>query len=97
MPGLNARAVAGVLCVLAAFCGFLVFTASSSPAHGILISTRDLPRRTSSNSVPVPRCSAVAAANPVYPDAIETALCKGTGGGHAKRDVGSMGPIRHPP
>jgi Flp pilus assembly protein CpaB len=41
---LNARLVAGVLCVLAAFSGFLVFAVSSSPhTHGVIVSVRDLP------------------------------------------------------
>ena len=44
---LNARAVAGVVCVLAAFGGFLYFTIASSPrTHGIVISVRDLPTGT---------------------------------------------------
>ena len=41
---LNARVLAGVVCVLAAFSGFLVFAASSSPrTHGVVVSVRDLP------------------------------------------------------
>src|SRR5215470_14110680 len=41
---LNTRLVAGVACVLAAFSGFLVFAASSSPrTHGIVVAVRDLP------------------------------------------------------
>lgn len=41
---LNARLVAGVVCALAAFSGFLVFAASSSPrTHGVVVSVRDLP------------------------------------------------------
>src|SRR2546421_12350771 len=41
---LNARLVAGIVCVLAAFSGFLVFAASSSPrTHGVVVSVRDLP------------------------------------------------------
>ena len=41
---LNARVIAGVLCVLAAFCGFLVFAVSSSPrTHGVVVSVRDMP------------------------------------------------------
>src|SRR2546421_11479054 len=44
---LNARVVAGVVCVLAAFSGFLVFAASSSPrTHGVVVSVRDLPTGT---------------------------------------------------
>jgi Flp pilus assembly protein CpaB len=43
---LNARVLAGVVCVLAAFSGFLVFAASSSPrTHGVVVSVRDLPTR----------------------------------------------------
>ncbi len=41
---LNARVVAGVVCVLAAFSGFLFFAVASSPrTHGVVISIRDLP------------------------------------------------------
>jgi Flp pilus assembly protein CpaB len=41
---LNARLLAGVVCVLAAFSGFLVFAASSSPrTHGMVVSIRALP------------------------------------------------------
>src|SRR5438270_12532930 len=44
---LNARVLAGVVCVLAAFSGFLVFAASSSPrTHGVVVSVRDLPAGT---------------------------------------------------
>src|SRR5438093_13707467 len=44
---LNARLVAGVVCVLAAFSGFLVFAASSSPrTHGVVVAVRDLPTGT---------------------------------------------------
>ena len=44
---LNARVVAGVVCVLAAFSGFLVFAASTSPrTHGVVVSVRDLPTGT---------------------------------------------------
>src|SRR5437667_8169401 len=44
---LNARLLAGVVCVLAAFSGFLVFAASSSPrTHGVVVSVRDLPTGT---------------------------------------------------
>jgi Flp pilus assembly protein CpaB len=44
---LNARLVAGVLCVVAAFSGFLVFAASSSPrTHGVVVAVRDLPTGT---------------------------------------------------
>ena len=44
---LNARVVAGVVCVLAAFGGFLYFTVASSPrTHGVVISARDLPTGT---------------------------------------------------
>src|SRR5579864_159326 len=44
---LNARLVAGVVCVLAAFSGFLVFAASSSPhTHGVVVAVRDLPAGT---------------------------------------------------
>ena len=44
---LNARVVAGVVCVLAAFSGFLVFAASSSPrTHGVIVTVRDLPTGT---------------------------------------------------
>src|SRR6266536_1827091 len=41
---LNGRLIAGVLCVLAAFSGFLVFSVSSSPrTHGVVVSVRDMP------------------------------------------------------
>jgi Flp pilus assembly protein CpaB len=44
---LNARVVAGVVCVFVAFSGFLVFAASSSPrTHGVVVSVRDLPSGT---------------------------------------------------
>ena len=44
---LNARVLAGVVCVLAAFSGFLVFAASSSPrTHGVVVSVRELPAGT---------------------------------------------------
>src|SRR5437868_7262026 len=44
---LNARLLAGVVCVLAAFSGFLVFAASSSPrTHGVVVAVRDLPTGT---------------------------------------------------
>src|SRR5207302_9582463 len=44
---LNARLLAGVVCVLAAFSGFLVFAASSSPrTHGVVVAGRDLPTGT---------------------------------------------------
>src|SRR6266545_6643154 len=44
---LNARVVAVVVCVLAAFSGFLVFAASSSPrTHGVIVTVRDLPTGT---------------------------------------------------
>jgi Flp pilus assembly protein CpaB len=44
---LNARLVAGIVCVLAAFSGFLEVAASSSPrTHGVVVSVRDLPTGT---------------------------------------------------
>jgi Flp pilus assembly protein CpaB len=44
---LNARLLAGVVCVVAAFSGFLVFSVSNSPrTHGVVISVRDLPTGT---------------------------------------------------
>src|SRR5579859_4662793 len=44
---LNARLVAGIVCVLAAFSGFLVFAASSTPrTRGVVVSVRDLPTGT---------------------------------------------------
>src|SRR5437763_17074709 len=45
---LNARLLAGVVCVLAAFSGFLGFSASSSPrTHGMVVSIRAVPAGTS--------------------------------------------------
>jgi Flp pilus assembly protein CpaB len=44
---LNSRLVAGLVCVLAAFSGFLVFAVASSPrTHGVLVAVRDLPAGT---------------------------------------------------
>ncbi len=41
---LNTRLVAGVACVLAAFIGFLLFSASSTPrTRGVVVATQDLP------------------------------------------------------
>src|SRR5919205_104681 len=43
----NTRLVAGLLCVLAAFSGFLIFAVASSPrTHGVVVATRDLPAGT---------------------------------------------------
>jgi Flp pilus assembly protein CpaB len=39
----NARMLAGIACVVTAFCGFLVFTATSSPhTHGVVVAAHDL-------------------------------------------------------
>ena len=41
---LNRRLVAGLVCVVAAFSGFLVFAVASSPrTHGVVVAARDLP------------------------------------------------------
>ncbi|MDQ6673024.1 MAG: Flp pilus assembly protein CpaB [Chloroflexota bacterium] len=41
---LNARLLAGIVCVLAAFSGFLLFAVGTSPqTHGVVVAVRDLP------------------------------------------------------
>jgi Flp pilus assembly protein CpaB len=40
----NARMLAGIVCVMTAFCGFLVFAVTSSPhTHGVVVAAHDLP------------------------------------------------------
>ena len=44
---LNTRLIAGLVCVLAAFSGFLLFAVASSPrTHGVVVAARDLPAGT---------------------------------------------------